>query len=124
MTALSRSEVLAALAEPVDLRHRRTRKQGGKTIVYLPWTVLCRCLHARAPGWTWTLLSVQSLGEFVAVTGRLTIPCSDGDLSWDAVASEPLKSGAFAPPVETAASSALRRAAALCLLGLELWEVE
>lgn len=124
MSAAPAAQVLAALSQPVDPRHRRERKQGGKTITYLPWTVLCRCLHARAPGWCWTLLSVQTVGDFVAVTGRLTVPTADGDLFWDAVASEPLKSGAFAPPVETAASSALRRAAALCLLGLELWEVD
>jgi hypothetical protein len=117
-------ETLTELSRPVDRRHVRTRRQGGREISYLPWPVICRCLHHRAPGWSWTLVSVSEIGEWVSVTGRLTVPCSDGVLSWDAVASEPLSHAGFAPPIETAASSALRRAAGLCLLGLELWEID
>ena len=56
------------------------------------------------------------------VTGRLTIPTADGDLlHYSAVASEPLESKSQAPAAEVAASSCLRRAAALAGLGLELW---
>jgi hypothetical protein len=69
------------------------------------------------------LLSVQEVGGWVSVSGRLSVPCSDGVLTWDAVASEPLKEGAWVPPVESAASGCLRRAAALALLGIDLWEV-
>ena len=58
----------------------------------------------------------------VVVTGRLTIPTADGDLlHYSAVASEPLESTSKAPAAEVAASSCLRRAAALAGLGLELW---
>ena len=58
----------------------------------------------------------------VVVTGRLTIPTADGDLlHYSAVASEPLESASKAPAAEVAASSCLRRAAALAGLGLELW---
>ena len=118
------SEVLEALQRPVDSRHVRTRRQGGKDLAYLPWTVICRCLHARAPGWSWTLLSVQEVGGWISVHGRLTVPCSDGVLTWDAVASESLKEGSWAPPVESAASRCLCRAAGLASLGLDLWEVD
>ena len=46
----------------------------------------------------------------------------DGDLLYySAVASEPLESASKAPAAEVAASSCLRRAAALAGLGLELW---
>ena len=56
------------------------------------------------------------------VTGRLTIPTSDSFLlHYSAVASEPLDSASKAPPAEVAASSCLRRAAALAGCGLELW---
>jgi len=56
------------------------------------------------------------------VTGRLNIPTDDGDLlHYSAVASEPLVSKSQAPAAEVAASSCLRRAAALAGLGLELW---
>jgi len=66
--------------------------------------------------------SVQEVGGAVVVTGRLTIPTADGDLlHYSAVASEPLESTSKAPAAEVAASSCLRRAAALAGLGLELW---
>jgi len=66
--------------------------------------------------------SVQEVGGAVVVTGRLTIPTADGDLlHYSAVASEPLESASKAPAAEVAASSCLRRAAALAGLGLELW---
>ena len=46
----------------------------------------------------------------------------DGDLLYySAVASEPLESASKALAAEVAASSCLRRAAALAGLGLELW---
>jgi hypothetical protein len=58
----------------------------------------------------------------VVVTGRLTIPSADGDLlHYSAVASEPLESASKAPFAQVAASSCLKRAAALAGLGLELW---
>jgi hypothetical protein len=76
----------------------------------------------RAPGWCWEVQSVQEVGGAVVVTGRLTIPTADGDLlHYSAVASEPLESASKAPAAEVAASSCLRRAAALAGLGLELW---
>jgi len=65
---------------------------------------------------------IQDVGGAVAVTGILTIPTDDGDLlHFSAVASEPLESKSQAPAAEVAASSCLRRAAALAGLGLELW---
>ena len=65
---------------------------------------------------------MQAVGNAVVVTGRLTIPTADGDLlHYSAVASEPLESTSKAPAAEVAASSCLRRAAALAGLGLELW---
>ena len=73
-------------------------------------------------GWCWEVQSVQEVGQTVVVTGRLTIPTADGDLlHYSAVASEPLESKSHTPAPEVAASSCLRRAAALAGLGLELW---
>ena len=123
-TFRSRTEVLAALAKPVDPRHHRTRKQGGKTLTYLPWHTLVRCLHNRAPGYSWELKSVTQVGEWVTVTGRLTVQTAEGTLVYENVSSEPLNSNNHAPPVETAASSCLRRCCALAGLGLSLWEVD
>ena len=54
----------------------------------------------------------------MVVTGRLTIPTADVNvLHYLAVASEPLESASKAPAAEAAASSCLRRAAALRDLG-------
>jgi hypothetical protein len=52
------------------------------------------------------------------VTGRLTIPTTDGDLlHYSAVPSEPLESKSQAPAADVVAS----RAPALAALGLDLW---
>jgi len=117
--------VLDALQRPIDPRHHRSRRQGGKDLAYVPWSTLVRCLLHRAPGYSWELRSVQVVGDFVAVTGRLTIPTADGaPLVFENVSSECLAGSSFAPPVETAASSCLRRCCAMAGLGLELWELD
>ncbi len=115
------AETLADLSRPIDPRHLKTRKQGNTTLTYVPWATLARHLHHRAPSWNWEIQSVQEVGGSVVVTGRLTIPTTDGLLHYSACASEPLESASKAPPAEVAASSCLRRAAALAGLGLSLW---
>ena len=114
-------ETLAELHRPIDPRHFKTRKQGNTTLTYVPWATLAKHLHHRAPGWNWEIQSVQEVGVSVVVTGRLTIPTTDGLLHYSAVASEKLESGSLAPPSEVAASSCLKRAAAIAGLALELW---
>ena len=49
------------------------------------------------------------------------IPTAEGDLLHSAVAWEPLGSASKAPAVEVAASTFSERAAALAVLGLDLW---
>ncbi len=116
------AETLADLSRPIDPRHLKTRQQGGMNLTYCPWHIIARHLHHRAPGWCWEVQSVQEVGGSVVVTGRLTIPTADGNLlHYSAVASEPLESKSHAPSAECSASAALRRAAALAGLGLELW---
>ena len=116
------AETLAELSRPIDPRHLKTRQQGGMNLTYCPWHIIARHLHHRAPGWSWEVQSVQEVGGAVVVTGRLTIPTASGDLLfYSGIASEPLESASKAPAAEVAASSCLRRAAALAGLGLELW---
>jgi hypothetical protein len=120
----SMDETLAVLGSPIDPRHIKTRTQKSKNgtfnLDYVPWAVLTKCLHARVPGWTWQLLEVKTIGDYVMVSGRLTVPAGTKTLTYEAVSSEPLN-GSGAPPIETAASSCLRRACALSGLGLDLW---
>jgi len=116
------AETLAELSRPIDPRHLKTRQQGNTTLTYCPWHIIARHLHHRAPGWCWEVQSVQEVGGAVVVTGRLTIPTASGDLLfYSGIASEPLESASKAPAAECSASAALRRAAALAGLGLELW---
>ncbi len=115
------TETLSELHRPIDPRHFKTRKQGTATLTYVPWATLAKHLHHRAPGWCFEIQSVQEVGGSVVVTGRLTIPTTDKLLHYSAVASELLESASKAPAAEVAASSCLRRAAALAGLGLELW---
>lgn len=78
--------------------------------------------HHLDSDWCWKVESVQAIGSAVVVTGCVTIPTADGDLlHYSAAASESLESTSKAPAAEVAASSCLRRAAALAGLGLELW---
>jgi hypothetical protein len=116
------SEVLEALHRPVDPRHIRKLRKGSVTLDYVPWFIIAKHLHHRAPGWTWVVRSVQELGGSIVVHGSLSIPTCDGPLRFDAVASEPLKGGSQAPPAEVAESSAIRRAAAKSGLAIDLYD--
>ena len=114
-------ETLAELHRPIDPRHFKTRKQGNTTLTYVPWATLCKHLHHRAPGFCFEIQNVSEIGSSVVVTGRLTIPTTDGLLHYSAVSSEPLNGKSMAPAVESSASSCLRRACAIAGLGLELY---
>lgn len=122
MTLASRSDVLAALSRPVDPRHVRQLTKGGASLDYVPWHIVAKHLHHRAPGWSWVVRSVQELGGSVVVHGSLLLPTADGSLRFDAVASETLKGGSFAPPAEVAESACLRRAAAKSGIALDLYD--
>jgi len=117
----SAEHIAATLGSPIDERHRRVLQKGNTELSYYSWACLCKCMHHRAPGWSFELREVKVLADQVVVVGRLTIPCADGQLTYDAVSSEALDSGGFAPIFESVASSCFRRACALANLGLNLW---
>ena len=110
------------LLSPIDERHLKTRVQGNIELTYYPCWVLNRCLLQRAPnGFKWEILEVSTLGDFVFVRGRLTIYDEEGvEMVAENVASERLDTKG-APPIETAASSCFRRAAANHGLGIEAY---
>jgi len=115
------SEVITRLGKRVDPRHLKERRQGGKTVTYLDWACYVRHLNHRAPGWTFVIHEVSTVGDFVFARGDLTIPTDDGPLVFTGVSSERIDSP-NGVPVETVCSRALARAAALSSLSLELWE--
>lgn len=118
-------ETLLALSAPIDPRHYKTltRGKGDKqvTLSFIPWGVIAKCLHARAPQWCFEITETKELAGSVVVVGRLSIPTTDGIIHFSGVASEPIDGPSLAPPVESAASSCLRRCAALAGLGLDLY---
>lgn len=115
------AETLVELHRPIDPRHIKERKQGNINLKYVPWAIIAKHLHFRCPGWNWEIQSILEVGGCVVVTGRLTIPTTDGLLHYSSCASEPLESKSQAPAAESAASAALRRAAGIAGCGLELW---
>ena len=121
----STADTLLALSQPIDPRHYKTiqRGKGDKAVSlsFIPWGVICKCLHSRAPQWNFEIQEVKELAGSVVVVGRLTIPCTDGLLHFSGTASEPIDGPSQAPPVESAASSCLRRCSALAGLGLDLY---
>ena len=121
----STADTLLALSQPIDPRHYKTiqRGKGDKAVSlsFIPWGVIAKCLHSRSPQWNFEIQECKELAGSVVVVGRLTITCSDGLMHFSGVASEPIDGPSMAPPVESAASSCLRRCAALAGLGLDLY---
>lgn len=121
----STADTLLALSQPIDPRHYKSiqRGKGDKAVSlsFIPWGVICKCLHSRCPQWNFEVQECKELAGSVVVVGRLTITCTDGLMHFSGVASEPIESASMAPPVESAASSCLRRCAALAGLGLDLY---
>lgn len=114
------------LLRPIDPIHHRQLKKGGVTITYVPWCRIALHLHKRLPGqWEWVLDEVKEIGDFVSVRGTLILHnnLNHTTRSFSGVASERLVTKG-APPIEVAASSALRRAAGAAGLGLHLWDVD
>ena len=60
----------------------------------------------------------------MTVSARLSIATTDDPLFYENVSSESLSSSSFAPPVEPAASSCLRRCYGMAGRGLALWELD
>jgi hypothetical protein len=117
-TLRSIEDIIADLSRPVNPRRLRTRKQGGKQITYLPWYQAVKYLDHYAPGWSYEVQAVTAVGDAVAITVRISIPCAEGIVWREAAGYEPLNVKGYGDPTSNAESMALRRAAAkfgLCL---------
>ncbi|HMB29446.1 MAG TPA: Rad52/Rad22 family DNA repair protein [Blastocatellia bacterium] len=117
-TLRSIEDVIADLSRPVNPRRLKTRKQGGKQITYLPWYQAVKYLDHYAPGWSYEVRSVTTVGDAVAITARISITCAEGIVWREATGYEPLNVKGYGDPTSNAESMALRRAAAkfgLCL---------
>ena len=126
------AQITAALSRPLPKSITASRKQGGKEITFIPWHQVNRILDKYAIGWTWQIVTMTTTDDRIFVTGRLTVPTADGDVSRDAIGTEELKETnsktgevkerAYGDPSSNAESMAFRRAAARFGLGLYLYD--
>jgi hypothetical protein len=114
--------IIADLSKPVAAQRLKTRQQGGKTLTYLPWYQAVHYLDRYAPGWSYKVCSVVTVGQAVAVTVRINILCLEGIVYREATGYEPLDVKGYGDPTSNAKSMALRRSAAKFSLALYLYD--
>ena len=122
-------EIIADLSKPLPDRLLSKKNVGGTDIKYISWHTAVKILDYRAPGWTWAITNLTHLNGRVGMTGRLTIPASDGhpdsptvvDYFRDASGTEEDDQDKYGDPVSNAESMCFRRAAAKFGLGLGLY---
>lgn len=118
--------IIADLSSPVNpqrLKQRKASNNSDRQITYIPWFQAVRYLDKYAAGWTCEIRSVNTVGENLVMTVRITIPCLEGYVYREASALEriedPKRYGDAATNCE---SAALRRAAAKFGLCLNLYD--
>jgi hypothetical protein len=130
------AQIQAALSRPLPASMLATRKQGGQNLTYIPWHVANKILDKYALGWQWEIRNIQTTGDRLFLTGRLSIPTSHGVVYREATGTEELKETvtdrktgeviireiAYGDPSSNSESMAFRRAAARFGLGLYLYQ--
>ncbi|MDQ3635473.1 MAG: RAD52 family DNA repair protein [Acidobacteriota bacterium] len=115
-------EIVRDLSKPVAKRHLRVRRQGGKEIGYIAWHDAIKYLDHYAPGWTYEVRNMQSIGGKLILTIRLSVPCLEGIVFREATGQEDEEKDTYGDSSSNAESMALRRAAAKFGLGLYLYD--
>lgn len=115
-------EIVKDLTKPVAKRHLRSRKQGGREIIYLSWHDAIKYLDHYAPGWCYEIRSMQTVGGKLIITVRLSVPALEGIIFREATGQEDEDLDAYGDSSSNAESMALRRAAAKFGLGLYLYD--
>ena len=115
-------DVIRDLSKPCAPERLKQRVQGKTTLTYLPWYQAVRYLDRLAPGWSYEVRSIQTVGDQCGVVVRITIPCAEGVIWREATGIEPLKVTGYGDTLSNAESMALRRAAAQFGLGLYLYD--
>jgi hypothetical protein len=132
------TEILADLSKPIPNKYLATRKQGGTTLMYLPWHTCCKLLDRCAPGWDYSITNIHTTNDRIFITAKITIRAAEGDISREATGTEVLKEEYFDKQSQTvkirelaygdsssnAESMALRRCAAKFGLARYLYEKE
>lgn len=125
-------QIQAAISRPLPPKMMANRRQGGKSIPYIPWHMACKILDKYAPGWIWEIKQMHTSDDRLFLIGRLTLHTAEGSIYREATGTEALKEWseknqrmqelAYGDPSSNAESMAFRRAAAKFGLGLYLYE--
>ncbi len=115
-------EIVKDLSKPIAQKHLRTRRQGGKEIMYVAWHDAVKYLDHFAPGWCYEIRSIESVSGKLIMIVRLSIPSSEGITYREATGQEDEDKETFGDSSSNAESMALRRAAAKFGLGLALYD--
>lgn len=116
------SAIIHQLSKPLPESMLSSRKQGNKQILFIPWYRVVKILNKYAPGWEWSITSLQTTPDRLFLIGRLSIPTADGIKFREATGTETLKEGGYGDPSSNAESMSFRRCAAKFGLGLYLYE--
>lgn len=82
-------KIVKALSQDIpDEMLGRLREKGNAP--YIPWHQAVRVLNKYAPGWEFSS-DIHFSSDRIYVTGKLTIPASDGKFSRSAIGTEMLK---------------------------------
>jgi len=115
-------EIVKDLSKPVAKRHLRSRKQGGKEIQYIAWHDAVKYLDHYAPGWSYEIRSINSVGGKLIMIVRLCVSCAEGVVYREATGQEDEATDSWGDSSSNAESMALRRASAKFGLGLYLYD--
>jgi hypothetical protein len=115
-------EIVKDLSKPVAKRHLRSRKQGGKEIQYIAWHDAVKYLDHYAPGWSYEIRSINSVGGKLIMIVRLCVSCAEGIVYREATGQEDETTDSWGDSSSNAESMALRRASAKFGLGLYLYD--
>jgi hypothetical protein len=115
-------DIIVDLSKPLAARHLKTRKQGGSTLTYIEWHTAVKYLDLFAPGWSYSVRTVQLVGSLVTVIAAISIPCSEGAITREATGCEEADAKGYGDAVSNAEAMALKRAASKFGLGLYLYQ--
>lgn len=115
-------EIQEKLRQRIPDRLVRTSVQGGTRIKYLDWQTVVRYLDLYAPGWEGNTLSTVPVGNGVAVTYEIGIPCAEGIVVRSNVGYEEFTERGYGDAVVNAQRTAQKRTAADFGLGLYLYD--
>jgi hypothetical protein len=115
-------DIIKDLRKPINPRHLKTRKQGGKELTYITWHDAIKYLDHFAPGWCYEVRNVTSIASRLVITVRISIPCAEGWVWREATGQEEEETSSYGDPSSNAESMALRRASAKFGLGLYLYD--